>query len=123
MPDLFGHVAQERYPDAPGHKGRDTGIAAAEDVAPKVPRLQRVVLKSLETAGPSTPDEIAARHGLSILTIRPRVSELGRLGKIVDTGARRVNRSGKKAIVWRLAKVAEQNTPDNSPAAPEPGPR
>ncbi|MCH8882314.1 MAG: alpha-hydroxy-acid oxidizing protein [SAR324 cluster bacterium] len=37
------------------------------------------------------------------LAIRPRISELSRLGKITDTGRRRRNTSGKSAIVWKAS--------------------
>ncbi|MEM7121911.1 MAG: hypothetical protein AAF563_11580 [Pseudomonadota bacterium] len=46
-----------------------------------------------------TPDEVASRLGLSVLTVRPRCSELMRHGRIVDSGTRRVNASGRKAKV------------------------
>jgi len=47
-----------------------------------------------------TADEVAGRLGLSILSIRPRITELARLGKVRDSGERRRNGSGRKAIVW-----------------------
>jgi hypothetical protein len=50
----------------------------------------------------ATADEIAAALNRSILTIRPRVSELNRMGKIADSGVRRKNASGRNAIVWRI---------------------
>jgi hypothetical protein len=50
--------------------------------------------------GGFTADEIAARLGESILTIRPRITELNKLCKIKDTGVRRPNSSGRNAIVW-----------------------
>jgi hypothetical protein len=40
---------------------------------------------------------------LSVLSVRPRVSELKRTGKIKQTGARRKNESGMTATVWRIA--------------------
>ncbi len=46
-----------------------------------------------------TPDEVATRLGLSVLTVRPRCSELIRRGRIVDSGSRRANASGRKAKV------------------------
>lgn len=50
----------------------------------------------------ATADEIAYALGYSILTVRPRVSELNRMQKIADSGARRKNASGRNAIVWRV---------------------
>jgi hypothetical protein len=50
----------------------------------------------------ATADEIAAAINYSILTVRPRVSELRRQGRILDSGVRRKNISGKSAIVWKI---------------------
>lgn len=60
---------------------------------------------ALRRFGPSTADELAEKMRASILTIRPRVSELARDGKITDTGARRPSISGKPSIVWKLAAL------------------
>jgi predicted ArsR family transcriptional regulator len=49
----------------------------------------------------ATADEIATELGESVLSVRPRVSELRALGEIEETGERRVNESGRRAIVWR----------------------
>jgi hypothetical protein len=50
-----------------------------------------------------TADEVAYALGYSILTVRPRVSELKRMKLIVDAGLRRPNASGRNAIAWRVA--------------------
>jgi DNA-binding Lrp family transcriptional regulator len=54
----------------------------------------------------ATADEIAKDLNLSVLSVRPRVSELKRLGKIKQTGARRKNESGMTATVWQIAPQA-----------------
>lgn len=41
-----------------------------------------------------TADEIAERLGVSILSVRPRITELKRGGLILDTGIRRLARGG-----------------------------
>ena len=56
-----------------------------------------------------TADEVAGRLGLSILSVRPRISELTRLGKVRDSGHRRRNTSGKNAIVWAAIQPARLN--------------
>jgi hypothetical protein len=48
----------------------------------------------------ATADEIAEALRRTPFTVRPRCSELLRRGLIVDSGLRRENTSGKKAIVW-----------------------
>ncbi|WCT75012.1 hypothetical protein PQ455_07290 [Sphingomonas naphthae] len=98
--DLF------RYPCAPGAQDRDTSRRAAAEAAPI---LRTMALDVLERSNGLTADQVAARLGWSILSIRPRVTELGRLGKIRDTGERRRNASGKMAIVWMAVQPARLN--------------
>lgn len=92
-------MSAQLYPDAPGWKGTDTSQQAAEHVQVKVSRLRAMVLTQLRLHGPSTADEIAEYLSLSVLTIRPRVSELKRSGYVHDTGERRANKSGRRAAV------------------------
>jgi hypothetical protein len=89
------------YPQAAGHKGRDTGRAAAEGMSARAPRLRKMCLDELSE--PLTADQCAVRLGIDKLSIRPRFSELAATGAIIDTGERRQNASGKSAIVWRKA--------------------
>ena len=90
------------YPDAPGHNGTDTAIAAAEAMEPHCARLQRLALKAIRNAGALglTAEELADRLGLERIVIAPRTSELRMKNLIRDGGQRRSNRSGKCAIVW-----------------------
>lgn len=90
------------YPDAPGHQNVDTSIAAAEAIAPVLGRLQQSVLSVIREAGAygQTGDEIAAKLGMERWACRPRTSELRRKGLIRDSGRRRLNSTGKMAIVW-----------------------
>lgn len=96
-PDLF----QYGYPTSPGFRmGSDTSLAASQSVDANTLRAR--VLAELRKA-PGTADEIAARLGLSILSTRPRLTELKRMGRIIDTGTRRPNASGRSAAVLKLA--------------------
>jgi predicted Rossmann fold nucleotide-binding protein DprA/Smf involved in DNA uptake len=89
------------YPYMPGSKERGgTSEAAAQAIAPAASYLRGRVLASLREH-PATADECASRLDLDILSVRPRLSELSRLGLIVKTGERRANRSGALANVWR----------------------
>ena len=94
MSDLFG------YPHSPGAKARETAFEAADEIASKAPIIRARCLKVLEHSNGLTADEVAGRLGLSILTVRPRITELARDGKVRDSGDRRRNVSGKRAIVW-----------------------
>jgi predicted ArsR family transcriptional regulator len=94
--DLFN------YPNRPGFKEHGgTSEDAAASVAGKSPLLRDLVLEAL-SCEPMTADETAKRLGKSVLSIRPRLSELRAMGKIVATPVTRPNASGKQARVWRV---------------------
>lgn len=90
------------YPDAPGHRGIDTSIAAAEALLPALAGLQNIALRAIRDAGERglTSDELALLLGRERWEMRPRTSELKLKGSIRDSGMRRQNCTGKKAIVW-----------------------
>ncbi|MCW6531180.1 hypothetical protein NED98_13085 [Sphingomonas sp. MMSM20] len=98
----------DRYPDIAGHRGVDTSIAAAEDVAPAAGPLQRIVLAAIAAAGPlgRSTNEIADQLELDRGSIQPRTSELRLKRLIADSGLRRRNANGKRAIVWVLPQHA-----------------
>lgn len=93
------------YPDGAGFKDPDTSRIAAEQIAPQLPRLRANCLTTLRLFGDggATADEVADELDRSILSIRPRFSELLRQGLIRDTGIRRRNQSGCSAKVWRVS--------------------
>jgi hypothetical protein len=93
------------YPDAPEHRNVDTSIAAAEALAPKLGRLQRLAQAAISDAGANglAVDELAARLGWDRWSVQPRTSELKHKGLIRDSGQRRPNCTGKLAIVWVTA--------------------
>lgn len=90
------------YPSAPGHRGVETSIAAADALLPKLGRLQNLALSAIKGAGSKglTADELAAELKLDRWSVQPRTSELRRKGLIRDGGQRRPNTTGKRAIVW-----------------------
>ena len=96
--DLFDHA--DSYPHAPGAKARETSFEAARAIKPAADRLRRLTLDALRQC-PMTADEVAAYLGLDKLSIRPRCTELLAMGKIIETGLRRKNASGRSAAVWR----------------------
>ncbi|MCG7348949.1 hypothetical protein [Sphingomonas sp. ACRSK] len=107
MTDLFA------YPHQPGTQDQDTSQAAAEAIAPEAHLLRGRALAVVKRSNGLTADEVAGRLGLSILSIRPRLTELSRLGLVRDSGLRRRNASGRKAIVWlpvHPARLKRQRT-------------
>lgn len=97
------------YPDAPGHRNVDTSVAAANAIAPKLGRLQRLAQAAIKAAKERglTADELAAKLDMDRYSVQPRTSELKRKGLIRDSGKRRLNSSGKAAIVWVAANDGE----------------
>lgn len=90
------------YYETIGHQRTETSFNAAVRVAVNARNVRDRVAAVLAERGPMTADEIAAVLGLSILTVRPRVTDLNKAGRIEDTGARRQTGSGNAAIVWRV---------------------
>jgi len=97
------------YPNAPGHRNVDTSVAAANAIAPKLGRLQRLAQAAIKAAKGRglTADELAAKLNMDRYSIQPRTSELRRKGLIRDSGMRRLNSSGQAAIVWVAANDAD----------------
>ncbi len=90
------------YPTENNHRGVDTSIAAAEMAASMSGRL-RAIVHSILFRHPKglTVDETCHLAGFPRYSLQPRFTELRKLGSIRDTGERRFNRSGARAIVWR----------------------
>jgi hypothetical protein len=95
--------ADYTYPDAPGFKVSGPSEQAAKAITGTAAKMRAVVLAQIaQYPSGATADEIARDLNLSVLSVRPRVSELNRTGEIEQTGARRKNASGMTASVWRI---------------------
>jgi predicted transcriptional regulator len=92
-----------KYPNSPGFKDLTTSKEAAKKIEPKAKTLRDACLKVLMLQS-LTPDEVAAHLGESILSVRPRISELFKQGLIKTTGVRRMNESGNRAHVYKAIK-------------------
>lgn len=91
-------------PVAPYARGSVTSRAAAEAIGPKLRRLEMEILQCL-LAAPLVIDEIAAKLGKHLLTIRPRVSELKEAGLIEVTRQVGASALGHKQSVVRLTEA------------------
>lgn len=90
-----------QYPNSPGFKVRDTSRQAAIDIKPKAEALRKQVLELIrESVFGASPDRAARELGVSILSTRPRFSELHAKGLIIDSGRRDLTESGKPSIIW-----------------------
>lgn len=110
QPDLFAQprqtVKRRRYPHTPGVKSDDrTARDAADRTEPTVAARHARILAALAGAGPTglTADECAVKIGVRWDQLRPRFSELRKLGRIVPTGEERASAHGNPMMVWRLA--------------------
>lgn len=89
-----------------GWKGKPTSEEAAHHAALTAPKLRAAVLNVMKVIDrPMTADEVAQAMNLSVLSIRPRISELAKAGKLIDTGERGKNRSGRSAVRWKVAEA------------------
>jgi hypothetical protein len=97
-----------RYPYYPGRKA-ERSRPSADKIAPHAKTVRRSAVAAFVAAYPAgmTADELADRLGESILTVRPRVSELHVAGLVEPTAQRRSsNDSGHGATVWIATHAA-----------------
>jgi hypothetical protein len=94
---------KSRYPFSPGFKEDSTSLENAErlEESGRAATLRALVWQFFEAGVEDTADGIADRMGESILAIRPRVSELHKLGRIEQTGRRDKSATGSTSHVWR----------------------
>ena len=82
----------------------DTEIEAHEKVTLSVERLRMDVLRAL-VAGQGSGSEIAERTGITLFSVRPRLTELVTAGYAADTGIRRKNIRGNSERVLRATSA------------------
>jgi len=85
----------------------DTEIEAHEKVSESKERLRMDVLRAL-VGGEGSGSEIAARTGIDLLNVRPRLTELVDLGLAFDTGIRRRNERGNNERVIKATPFGVQ---------------
>jgi len=69
----------------------------------KAENTRRAIVELLSRGPALTADALAERLDLSILYVRPRVSELVRQARLVSSGERGLNASGRMANKWTAA--------------------
>lgn len=102
---MNAQIDLELYPRRPGWKKRATSRSAANEMRGRANTLRNAVLECLTKWGWQSADECAEWMEESVLAVRPRISELAKMGLIEDSGQRRENDSGKNAIVWKLRRI------------------
>ena len=98
------------YPHRPGWKVSGSSSDAAHAIARRAKTLRHCVHSFLIDRHPTafSADQIADSLGETILSIRPRVSELNKLGLIEAANQRRKNESGMTASCWRAVLRSEE---------------
>jgi predicted ArsR family transcriptional regulator len=91
------------YPHHPGSKSPGASSEAAHAIARHATTLRMRVYCFLRERYPAafSADQIAESLGETILSIRPRVSELNKAGEIEAAEGRSKNQSGMSAHCWR----------------------
>jgi predicted Rossmann fold nucleotide-binding protein DprA/Smf involved in DNA uptake len=91
------------YPHHPGSKSPGPSSEAARKIARHATTLRLRVYSFLQDRHPAaySADQIAESLGETILSVRPRVSELNKSGEIEAAEGRRKNQSGMSAHCWR----------------------
>ncbi len=87
-----------------------TSHKAANEIENSAKQIKAIVLSALKRHGAMTSEEIAEATGLTHPQVWRRTSDLKNEFSIIDSGQRRLNTSGKDAIVWRVMKDDEKPT-------------
>lgn len=95
------------------HNGTDTSDAAAESLKDYAGVIGRRIWCVLDKLGPTTCEDLERITGMKHQTVSGRLAVLRDNGRVVDSGERRKNFSGRMAIVWRA--VAEGEMPLGAP--------
>ncbi len=92
------------------HKnGPDTEQMAADFMANKVTGLRLQALRSIAsvTAGLSS-SQVVRSVGAYEYSVKPRITELQRLGLVVDTGLRQKNERNRQEVVWAATPKGQE---------------
>lgn len=97
---------KEQYPYKAGHRKVRTSISAANETNKKISRLHKQVLLELaRNPNGLTGSELSNLTKVSILTIRPRTTELKLQGLIIDSESTKKNENGKPEIIYKLRSI------------------
>lgn len=97
------------FPPPPAHNRTRTSMAAAKAVAERAPTQREIVLDCIRRGGPTglTHQEIADITGVLLDSVKPRVRELGLIGRVVARAETRTcAKSGAQRTVFVDADLA-----------------
>lgn len=105
-------MAQRKlYQDRAGWKGREASRIAAEAVSKTLPQRQAQIYQAFARYGErgSTSCEIARGLGLPASLVRPRTTELDRLGKLFAIGTRK-GEWGQPVTIYTTVRPKDEGT-------------
>lgn len=108
MNDLFDvEINKMHHRNAP-----DTEREAAEKIAPRVTGLRLKVLSALRDEGEAgaTGEVITNILGEWLYSVKPRITELARMGLVEDSGRRVLNSRKRREIVWVITESGRNFT-------------
>ena len=80
----------------------ETSHVAAARAEIMATRHKAAIYNWLKTIGPQASEQIAAGVNLDALQVMKRISDLRHDGVVIDSGERRLTRTGRRAAVWML---------------------
>lgn len=103
MQKMLSKYSELKYPMSPGYKEHSTSKEAATKVASRSRKLREKTLDAIKRKHSygATPEEVSEILNESILSIRPRFTELKIMNFIYDSGLRRKNSFNSNTKVWR----------------------
>ncbi len=101
MQDLFDKVDVHTM----HHKNAgDAEREAANKIAKRVTGLRRTVLECYYNHGPMTGEQASAVTKEWLYSVKPRITELVRIGLMQDSGQRLLNRRKRRETVWEITE-------------------
>jgi len=109
--NAMSRIAESAYGDRPlaypterAWKESGTSKDAAKAIVGDASILRERAYAALAAAGSAglTADQVALALGRDRLSVRPRITKLAKIGRVIRTGERRQNESGLSAAAWRI---------------------
>ena len=103
QPNIKEDMSKDKYPHKAGHRGHRNSIVSANHTNKILSRTKKQILIELYKHPKGlTGSELSDLTGITILTIRPRTSELKLLNLIIDTEKNKNNDGGKPESIYKL---------------------
>ena len=101
--------------EVPYARNSDTSKEAAESMRDHVSGIAQSILSHIRRGSGATCDEVEIALDLTHQTASARINWLRNQGYLIDSKARRLTRSGRKAVVWHAIPEGWTPTPPARP--------